>query len=186
VATCFKFIDPQFRFLKIEEIQSPLRINLKMTETNCAICCDEITQKTGVVTMSCKHSFHFACLGAWFSTQFINKQKESCPCCRHEAGEKEALPKRNIDSLNRSFDDLRWNDDHDVEPAQTEAIIQNMIGEIARRRTIIEQTNRIITTVVTADEIQNVERILGLIQEEDRQTASLTDLLHEERDTESL
>lgn len=61
-----------------------------------------------------------------------------------------------------------------------------MIGEIARRRTIIEQTNRIITTVVTADEIQNVERILGLIQEEDRQTASLTDLLHEERDTESL
>jgi hypothetical protein len=77
----------------------------------CPICFEAISQETGVVKMACKHSFHFSCLGAWFSTQFVNGQRESCPCCRHEASEKEALPKRSEDDPNKSFHDLLWSED---------------------------------------------------------------------------
>jgi len=41
----------------------------------------------------------------------VNKQPESCPCCRHEALEKEALPKRDESAPNRSFRDLQWEEE---------------------------------------------------------------------------
>ena len=126
-----------------------------MEVTICAICCDEITKETGIVIMACTHSFHFSCLGAWFSTQFINKQKESCPCCRHEAGEKESLPKRSGDALNHSFDDLLWSQgDQLEEDLQAQIIIQNMIGQLTQHS-------------ITGD-IQNIQQILDLIQDENR------------------
>lgn len=82
-----------------------------MTQEECPICFEPITKETGIVKMACTHSFHFACLGSWFSMQFANKQKESCPCCRHEANEKEGLPKCTEDNPNKSFQDLLWSED---------------------------------------------------------------------------
>ena len=87
---------------------------------DCPICFEVLSEQTGFVQMSCKHRFHFACLGAWFSSQFVNKQPESCPCCRHEALEKEALPKRDETAPNRSFRDLQWEEEFIPIPEEDE------------------------------------------------------------------
>jgi hypothetical protein len=54
----------------------------------CPICYEAITEETGVVTTSCKHSYHFTCISGWF----IKQEKGSCPCCRKEMNEKEDFP----------------------------------------------------------------------------------------------
>lgn len=54
----------------------------------CPICYEEITEETGIVTTSCKHSYHFTCISGWF----IKQEKGSCPCCRKEMNEKEDFP----------------------------------------------------------------------------------------------
>ena len=54
----------------------------------CPICYEAITEDTGVVTTSCKHSYHFTCISGWF----IKQEKGSCPCCRKEMNEKEDFP----------------------------------------------------------------------------------------------
>jgi len=109
-----------------------------MDITECAICYDPITRETGIVKMACNHSFHFCCLGGWFSTQFVNKQKETCPCCRYEASEKESLPKRAEDALNRSFEDLRWDEE---DPLIIQNSIQNLINQVTRDSNSIMDQN---------------------------------------------
>lgn len=56
---------------------------------DCPICFEAISKDTGQVTTSCGHTFHFKCLNTWFYQQLENDEdaKESCPCCRKEAGE---------------------------------------------------------------------------------------------------
>ena len=54
----------------------------------CPICYEAITAETGVVTTSCQHSYHFACVSGWF----IKQEKGTCPCCRKEMNEKEDFP----------------------------------------------------------------------------------------------
>ena len=54
----------------------------------CPICYEAITEETGVVTTSCKHSYHFTCISGWC----IKQEKGSCPCCRKEMNEKEDFP----------------------------------------------------------------------------------------------
>lgn len=53
--------------------------------TDCPICYEEVTAETGTVSLSCKHTFHLACITHWFSKQ----DQGSCPCCRKAMGEKE-------------------------------------------------------------------------------------------------
>lgn len=55
----------------------------------CAICHDSITKATGIVTLSCSHSYHLSCIVTWFMTQ----EKGSCPYCRKEVGSLEELRK---------------------------------------------------------------------------------------------
>ena len=45
---------------------------------NCPICFECINANTGVVTTSCGHSYHYACLTKWYNTQEVS----SCPYCR--------------------------------------------------------------------------------------------------------
>lgn len=54
----------------------------------CPICYEAITADTGIVTTSCKHSYHFSCISGWY----INQEKGTCPCCRKEMSEKEDFP----------------------------------------------------------------------------------------------
>jgi hypothetical protein len=100
----------------------------------CPICFEAITEDTGVVKMACKHSFHFCCLGTWFSHQFVNKQKESCPCCRHEAGEKERLPRVEISSSS-----LLWMEDR-IGDDRVEIAVENVLINLTD--SIINQTRR--------------------------------------------
>jgi hypothetical protein len=47
-----------------------------------------INAQTGIVTTSCSHSFHFACIASWH----LKKEKGTCPCCRKEMGPTEDFP----------------------------------------------------------------------------------------------
>jgi hypothetical protein len=59
---------------------------------DCSICFEAITKETGHSVLSCSHSFHFCCLAKWFNSQVDKEAKESCPLCRHEMHDEEALP----------------------------------------------------------------------------------------------
>ena len=59
---------------------------------DCSICFEAITKETGHSVLSCSHSFHFCCLAKWFNSQVDKEAKESCPLCRHEVHDEEALP----------------------------------------------------------------------------------------------
>jgi hypothetical protein len=49
---------------------------------DCSICFDAITKKTGSVSLSCEHIFHFRCIDEWFTKQILEEQEQTCPCCR--------------------------------------------------------------------------------------------------------
>jgi hypothetical protein len=53
-----------------------------MADCECSVCYEGFTTaegaKTSVVTLSCGHPFHFACITKWFS----GKAVPSCPMCR--------------------------------------------------------------------------------------------------------
>jgi hypothetical protein len=51
---------------------------------DCAICIEAITKQTGLVTLSCEHSFHLRCIDEWFCKQLISGTNQTCPCCRSE------------------------------------------------------------------------------------------------------
>ena len=59
----------------------------------CAICYDPMTAKTGQATLSCAHAFHLACI----VNSMIVGSNFTCPCCRHELGEKE-IPELAVDA----------------------------------------------------------------------------------------
>ena len=58
-----------------------------MTENDCPICYESITQTTGCCVLSCSHSFHIKCLTQWTS------DASTCPMCRHTLTEIELVPK---------------------------------------------------------------------------------------------
>ena len=134
----------------------------------CTICFEAITEDTGVVKMACKHSFHFCCLATWFSTQFVNTQKESCPCCRKEAGEKEGLPKRGENDANRSFGDLLWTEDSATE---VENIFLNMTNQLQRNLSIQGEVENMLSRGsqrdLTTSDLATVERLMEMIRQEE-------------------
>ena len=72
---------------------------------DCAVCYEKVSESTGHCTLSCKHSFHIACLTRW------SNENPSCPMCRNPLGATEApvkqVAERHIMSL--FMDDMpRW------------------------------------------------------------------------------
>jgi len=70
----------------------------------CPICQEELNLKeSGRVTLSCSHSFHFACIGTWIATQASSDMHASCPYCRKQMHEKEVFvplpPEEEIETL---------------------------------------------------------------------------------------
>ena len=53
---------------------------------DCPICYETVDDSTGHCTLSCKHSFHIACLTKW------GKDNPSCPMCRKGLGNTEVAP----------------------------------------------------------------------------------------------
>lgn len=55
---------------------------------DCAVCYEAVSESTGHCTLSCKHSFHIACLTRW------SNENPSCPLCRNPLGLTEAPAKQ--------------------------------------------------------------------------------------------
>ena len=74
--------DPQeqVRYL-LDETQSD-NISLH-SQTNCAICLDEISLEEDITMLSCGHLYHRECISQWFTDNIQNYQKATCPTCRH-------------------------------------------------------------------------------------------------------
>lgn len=72
---------------------------------DCSICYEPVSADTGHCTLSCKHSFHIACLTRW------STENPNCPMCRHSLGITEApakqLAERHVMSL-FAEDMTRW------------------------------------------------------------------------------
>ena len=73
---------------------------------DCPICFEAINAQTGIVTTSCSHSFHFACIASWH----LKKEKGTCPCCRKEMGPTEDFP-----DVGDSDEDSEYEEEEDEE-----------------------------------------------------------------------
>ena len=58
---------------------------------DCAVCYEAVSAATGHCTLSCKHSFHIACLTRW------STENPSCPMCRNPLGATEAPAKQLVE-----------------------------------------------------------------------------------------
>ena len=58
---------------------------------DCAVCYEAVSAATGHCTLSCKHSFHIACLTRW------SAENPSCPMCRNPLGATEAPAKQLVE-----------------------------------------------------------------------------------------
>jgi len=87
----------------------------------CPICFDEITAETGKCVLSCSHTYHFSCIVDWFSTQVDMDVKESCPSCRHIAGEKESLPVCNGEAVSEHDEDDDEDEDEDEDDVEEQS-----------------------------------------------------------------
>ena len=71
---------------------------------DCSICYEPVSAATGHCTLSCKHSFHIACLTRW------STENPNCPMCRHSLGVTEAPAKQlaERDYISWFMDTPRW------------------------------------------------------------------------------
>jgi hypothetical protein len=80
--------------------------------SECSICLDDINAATGCTTLSCGHTFHFACVARWFVSQSGNS---SCSLCRKEVSKTEDLPYDEEDEGENEEDDEDEEDEEDDE-----------------------------------------------------------------------
>jgi hypothetical protein len=83
---------------------------------DCPICYSAITTETGVVTTSCGHSYHFACISKWF----MGQDNGTCPCCRKEMGETEDFPQAPEDEDDSEYESDDEDEDEDEEEEEEE------------------------------------------------------------------
>jgi hypothetical protein len=88
--------------------------------TDCIICFEAISAKTGKSILSCGHEFHLKCIVAW-----LQKPYSSCPCCRASPGEFEWL------SLTASSESESESEDDSATPLM-HAILNANYAEIHR------------------------------------------------------
>lgn len=92
---------------------------------DCSICYEPVSAATGHCTLSCKHSFHIACLTRW------STENPNCPMCRHSLGVTEApakqLAERHVMSLFTDTPRWTWSTS-----AATELLIQSASVDLLR------------------------------------------------------
>lgn len=72
------------------------------TESNCAVCIDELSKNDIAVLPRCAHLFHVSCLRSWFATSL------SCPTCRQDAHNQDM--RRVLPEQAKMFEDLSTSD----------------------------------------------------------------------------
>ena len=92
---------------------------------DCSICYEPVSAATGHCTLSCKHSFHIACLTRW------STENPNCPMCRHSLGVTEApakqLVEQHVMSLFTDTPTWTWGTS-----AATELLIQSASVDLLR------------------------------------------------------
>ena len=77
----------------------------------CPICNENITQKTGIVTMNCGHRYHMRCIVQWFQQP---DGAGCCPMCRAMPSEMEQIrPAHDLHSVEDSDDESDESDESD-------------------------------------------------------------------------
>ena len=105
--------------------------------SECPVCYEEINASTGVVTLSCSHSYHFSCISSWF----LKNDKSNCPCCRKEMLPIEDFVPDNAEEEGSSDDE---DDDEDDDDDESDDILfltpQGMIDMLAAHGCYIPRT----------------------------------------------
>lgn len=70
------FLDPVTVVPTPAQITAATENHILVTDTNCAICQENVTCATRI--RACGHSFHFQCIHEWFT------MNTRCPICRHD------------------------------------------------------------------------------------------------------
>ena len=83
---------------------------------DCPICFEVINAQTGIVTTSCSHSFHFACIAGWY----LKQEKGTCPCCRKEMGPTEDFPNADEQGGEDSDEDSDYEGEEEIEFSRAE------------------------------------------------------------------
>lgn len=79
--------------------------NKQQLTMDCSICMDAITKQTGLVTLSCDHSFHFRCIDEWFTKQLLDDLNQTCPCCRSEGAQMDRCNCEIVEEEEEEYDD---------------------------------------------------------------------------------
>ena len=51
----------------------------ELKQDNCIICLEDFTQLSNILSLPCKHKFHYKCINKW------GKQHNTCPICRNKS-----------------------------------------------------------------------------------------------------
>ena len=147
--------------------QSPFEEANKMSSAicECSICLNEIT--AGKYSMACEHSYHYRCITNWFLEQADNEQKETCPYCRREASEDEALPK--IDELSVEDDD-ETDSETDFDDSESESDAEEVEAIPLLNTELIQLADRLHTDLHSLEAYKR-----GLQIKVTEETATLTD-----------
>ena len=98
---------------------------------DCSICFETITKQTGIVTLSCEHSYHYRCIDNWFGQQIWNDNPQSCPCCRNEGAES-GLDRCNVqddDDADDEDDDDDYSDDETTSVHQDDDLVDMLMSD---------------------------------------------------------
>ncbi len=91
---------------------------------------DAITKETGLVTLSCQHSFHFRCIDSWFGKQICDDQPQTCPCCRSEGSHLDRC--ETVEMEDDEEDDEDYNEE-DVESQSIDSEFPDDLAEVDLR-----------------------------------------------------
>ncbi len=58
---------------------------IKVNDSNCSICYEDITEGSGLLRLGCNHSFHPKCVSIWL------KEHNRCPLCRKSPGKLDSI-----------------------------------------------------------------------------------------------
>jgi hypothetical protein len=72
--------------ISLNDINIILPIQKSLTDTDCAICIENIKLNSDVRIMNCNHIFHTDCLDKWLI------KNKTCPICRYHFANKQNLP----------------------------------------------------------------------------------------------
>lgn len=112
---------------------------------------DEINKQTGVVTLSCDHSFHFRCIDSWFTKQIWEDLEQTCPCCRNGGGE---MDRCEVLEVEDDEDDESYEEEEDEEEEVDYQLVDRILDAVPQEDFLVERNN--ITGQVLVTPLQQV------------------------------